>query len=691
MWPESDRGVPVTGPTRRSHPNRTGRPHRGPVRGARLTAGVAGLSLVAGALAGIVGAGITGGEATAGEATVGGAGPATLAAGRPVAAGVPQVTSASAAPAAPVAAPALHGAAGSATTSVRGWTTPDASVTAPAPAVVGAVAPGQPVRIVTVRSVGGRPAVTTRTVTGPDSATAAVASAQEDDTTLSVGVDRVLHLTDVTTSNDKYRTAQWALTTLRAEKTWTVTTGVGASGTPVTVAVVDTGVQRNHPDLAGVVLSGIDLVADNPASTDGSNDENGHGTHVAGIVGAIANNSIGVAGLAPGVRILPVRVLDGDGSGYDSDVADGIVKAVDRGAGVINLSVGGGTEAGATGQAVKYALSKNVVVVAAAGNERQDGNAISYPAADDGVIGVAATDSSNKDAPFSNTGAYVDLAAPGVSIWSTYKGSTYKALSGTSMATPYVSAAAALARSVAPGLTPAAVTDLLERTATDLDAPGRDDATGYGLVDPYAAVCSLVSCDPGSTPPTTGPTTPAAPAASVFGLTTGPGRTVVAGTSIAVSGTLTDAASGAPLAGRAAEICVRTAPATTFGCVTAVTAADGSLGVTGSPTATTWIYLVFRGTGENAASRTATAAYPVTARVTLRAGSKSLTATVSPARGQKVNLDRWTGTAWTPVTSKTVAQSGSVQFTKLKPATYRVRVGATNSTAASTSGSLKVT
>ena len=364
------------------------------------------------------------------------------------------------------------------------------------------------------------------------------------------------------------------------------------------------------------------------------------------------------------------------------------MQAVDRGAAVLNLSVGG-TEAGATGAAVKYALSKNVIVVAAAGNERQDGNAISYPAADDGVLGVAAIDSTNKDAPFSNTGAYVDLAAPGVGIFSTYKGSTYKQLSGTSMATPYVAAAAALAKSVSPGLTPAAVTTLLQNTATDLGPAGRDDSTGYGLVDPYAAVCSLVACGT-TTPPVIDPPPPATPAATAFGLTTGTGSTVTAGTRVTVRGTLTDATTGAALGGVPAETCVRTAPATTFRCTATTTAADGSAAWSATPSATTWVYLAYRGTGTSASSRTVTAAYPVASRVTLRAGTKSVTATVAPAAGQVVKLDRWTGTAWALVTGKKVTAAGSASFTALKAGTYRVRVAASSSTVASTSGSLRV-
>jgi len=664
---------------------------QGAPRRARLTAGVAGLSLVAGAVGGLV--------ATTGSSTAAAAGvPAAV--GAPAAVGVPAAVGGAAGAAtgersvsSPVGSPAVSmpaGAAGAAPRAVSTsatatggsarWAVPDASVTTPASEVVGAVPADRPVRLVTVRSVDGRPSVTSRTVTGRASATAAVAKAQADDATVSVGVDRVLRITD-TLSRDTLRTSQWALTTLRAERAWSVTTG-----TAVTVAVIDTGVQAGHPDLAGTVVAGVDLIGDKASSTDGSNDENGHGTHVAGIIGAIANNSTGVAGLAPGVKILPVRVLDGDGAGYDSDIADGIVRAVDRGAKVLNLSMGG-TDSGAISTAVKYAIGKNVVVVAAAGNEREDGNPVSYPAADEGVIGVGATDSSNTDAPFSNTGSYVDLAAPGVGVWSTYKGGTYRQQSGTSMASPHVAAAAALTLAVAPGLSPAAVTRVLEETATDLGAAGRDDATGYGLVDPYAALCSLVTC---GTAPTPAPTTPTVAKATTFALTTGEGSPITAGARVTLRGTLTDTATGARLAGVAAQVCVRTAPATAYRCTAATTAADGTVGWTATPTASTWVYLTHAATPTTTSSRTATAAYPLAARVGLRAGSKSVTATVAPPRGQVVKLDRWTGKAWALVTGKKVTTAGAATFTKLTAGTYRVRVTATSSTVASTSGSLRV-
>ncbi|TQS39544.1 S8 family peptidase [Cryptosporangium phraense] len=646
-------------------------------RRARFTAGVAGLTVVAGAVAGAV---LVAAGPSAAVASGSGSSVTTI---TPAAAVSPTLRGAggSVADAAAGASGSVAGASGSvagAGASVRTWAVKAASVSADPARIVAGVRADQPVRIVSVRTIGGRPSVSSVTVTGRASATAAVAAAQQDAATVSVGVDEVVHLTDDGTAtaaatNDPLRSRQWALTTLKAETDWTKSTGSG-----VTVAVIDTGVQASHPDLAGQVLKGIDLVGDKPASTDGSNDENGHGTHVAGIIAAVANNKIGVAGLAPNVKILPIRVLDADGSGYDSDMAKGIIQAVDRGAKVINLSVGG-TEAGATSSAVQYALSKNVTVVAAAGNERQDGNATSYPAADAGVIGVAATDSTNKDADFSNTGSYVDVAAPGVSILSTYMGSQYATMSGTSMATPYVAATAALLKSVSPGLTPAQVTTALESTATDLGAAGRDDVFGYGLINPYAALCGQVSCD-GSSPTV----------ATAFRLASGAGSTVVAGTRVTVRATLTDASTGEAIGGSAVSVCVRTLPAPTLRCTATTTAATGAVTWTGIATGTTTVYFTHDADATTTASSTATATYTATAKTTLRAGKGTLTATVTPATRQGVTLDRWSGKTWVKVSTKTSSAAGVASFTKLKPATYRVRVAAGTATAASTSTSARV-
>ena len=301
-------------------------------------------------------------------------------------------------------------------------------------------------------------------------------------------------------TNDSLRPQQWALNAVPYERAWSVTSGAG-----VTVAVIDTGVRATHQDLAGSIVPGIDLAADraqyDPAGH-GEVDPAGHGTHVAGIIVAHANNRIGIAGAAPGAKVMPIRVLDANGSGSTADVATGIIYAADHGARVINLSLG--TPSASTGmeEAIQYARSKGVVTVAAAGNSYGAGDPAIYPAAFPEAIAVGAVDSSLHHAPYSETGSYVDLVAPGDLIWSTYgAGNTqYALMSGTSMATPYVAAAAALVISANRGLDPAGVTNALESGATDLGARGRDNTFGAGLVNPIGALRhgSAVHVDSGS-------------------------------------------------------------------------------------------------------------------------------------------------------------------------------------------------
>ncbi len=285
----------------------------------------------------------------------------------------------------------------------------------------------------------------------------------------------------VTSLDDPNEAAQWGLDAASYKAAWPTTTGAG-----VTVAVVDSGVRATHQDLAGAVLHGTDFVS---AGGDGMSDPNGHGTHVAGIIAA-RSNGVGGLGGAPSVRILPVRVLDASGSGYTSDVASGIIYAADHGARVVNLSLGGPTASPSLEQAMQYANSKGAVVVAAAGNDAESGNAPLYPAAYPEAIAVAAVDSSLARASFSQYGAYVDLAAPGVNILSSWSSSdaSYAYASGTSMAAPFVSAAAALVYAHEPKFHAGDVTRRLEATATDLGTPGWDAYYGHGFVNPSSAV-----------------------------------------------------------------------------------------------------------------------------------------------------------------------------------------------------------
>ncbi|HEX5095587.1 MAG TPA: S8 family serine peptidase, partial [Acidimicrobiia bacterium] len=323
-------------------------------------------------------------------------------------------------------------------------------------------------------------------VRGADAVVAAVDDrlGRTDDNVLSIETDQ-----PVASLGDPLRPQQWALNTTSYEATWSTTRGSG-----VTVAVIDTGVRGDHEDLSSILLPGVDYVN----GTDGRVDPNGHGTHVAGIIAAQVDNGRGIAGGAPGVNILPVRVLDANGSGSTSNVAAGIIWATDHGARVINLSLGGGESQGMH-DAIIYAVNKGVVVLAAAGNSG-DGAAPVYPGAFNESIAVAAVDSNRNRASFSNTGSYVDIAAPGVSILSTYgsAANAYAAMSGTSMATPYAAAAAALVLAAKPSLSSTGVRDLLLASADDLGSPGFDNWYGNGFVDPRDAVNRALAPVPGT-------------------------------------------------------------------------------------------------------------------------------------------------------------------------------------------------
>lgn len=233
----------------------------------------------------------------------------------------------------------------------------------------------------------------------------------------------------------------------------------GVVGTGVKVAVVDTGIDLQHPDL--VVKGGRNMINPRKSYTD----DNGHGTHVAGIIAAL-NNQIGVVGVAPGASLYAVKVLSASGSGWTSDIMAGVDWCIDNNMDVVNMSLGGGAYS-ATFQALcNEAFAAGIYIVAAAGNES---GAVSYPAAYDNVIGVSATNSSDGFASFSNFGVGVDIAAPGVYIYSTYKGGGYATMSGTSMAAPHVAGTLALASY-----------DIFY-TADDIGLS--DDEQGAGLVD----------------------------------------------------------------------------------------------------------------------------------------------------------------------------------------------------------------
>ncbi|MCX6421862.1 MAG: S8 family serine peptidase, partial [Actinobacteria bacterium] len=369
---------------------------------------------------------------------------------------------------------------------VPAWSIPQASTRMDPGAVVGLQRSARGARVVAVFARGGHPVVRVWNESTRSKAVARVAAAQKNPTLVAIETEtRQQYLDPVRTtrmSNDTLRPQQWALDRLQAESAWTRSRGAG-----VTVAVIDTGVAA-HPDLGGSFVAGKDFAS----GGDGRNDGHGHGTHVAGIIAATPNNALGVAGLAPDVTIMPIKVLDDLGRGYSSAVSNGIIWATDQGADIISMSLGGGYDSG-QGVAVAYAISRGVTVIAAAGNERSSGSPVSYPGAFPGVLAVSATQSDNLIASYSNRGGYIDIAAPGTAIYSTLP-SGYASWSGTSMATPYVSAAAALVLSRARALSLVVnVPDLLLSTADDLGPTGVDQDFGAGLVDPVGALDALGS------------------------------------------------------------------------------------------------------------------------------------------------------------------------------------------------------
>lgn len=286
---------------------------------------------------------------------------------------------------------------------------------------------------------------------------------------------------------DRYYAKQWGLTKAEVQKAW----DLGVTGQGVIVAVVDTGVDLNHPDLKDNILSGYNAIT-GLAGGNTAQDKNGHGTHVCGIIAA-EQNGIGIVGVAYQAKILPIKALTSDGAGSDDCIADGIVWAADHNAQIINLSLGSSDESDILREALQYAFDKGCLIVAAGGNAEPDSNltAITFPAADSHVLAVTATDTNDQIASFSLPGPQAAIAAPGVDIISDYwaNGSSgYASMDGTSMASPFAAGIAALVWSVHPDLSAQQIRTCLENSALDLDSAGRDNNYGFGRVDAYWAI-----------------------------------------------------------------------------------------------------------------------------------------------------------------------------------------------------------
>jgi subtilisin family serine protease len=331
---------------------------------------------------------------------------------------------------------------------------------------------------------------------------------------------------------------------------WGLTPGSPA----VVVAVVDTGMDVTHPDLAGRLWANPGEVPGNGRDDDRNGyvddvhgwdftlntgvmrDTDGHGTHVSGIIAAQANNGAGVAGVAPGVRLMPLRFIGAGGDGAVSDAVDAIYYAVAQGARVINASWGGGGYSQALADAIRYAGSRNVVFVTAAGNERANNDSVrSYPSAYrfGTTLSVAAVDASGRLASFSNYGARtVDVAAPGVDVLSTVPGGGYDLMDGTSMAAPFVSGVVALVASINPAATATQIVQWVTGTAKPLPGlAGR--VVGGGIVSAGRAVGAIPLSNPAAqavNPPTTRPSAPTPASPTVATLRDDDVRAMILGT-----------------------------------------------------------------------------------------------------------------------------------------------------------------
>jgi thermitase len=314
----------------------------------------------------------------------------------------------------------------------------------------------------------------------------------QDQTAIEYVEPHYIYITnEISVPNDLlYQEYQWNLPIIRTEQGWDITRGKKE----VVIAVVDTGVDLDHPEFKGKLVEGMNFID----SSKKPYDDVGHGTHVAGIIGAATNNGEGIAGITWLNKIMPIKVLDSSGSGNTYDVAQGIIWAVDHGAKVINLSLGNYAEAQFLHDAVKYAYERDVILIAATGNDNTDQPG--YPAAYPEVFAVGATDDSAQLASFSNYGSYVDVTAPGVSIPSTYPENQYAALSGTSMASPHVAGLAGLIRSAQPELQNKEVMELIRATSDDLGSEGHDPYFGQGQINVASALQEaaphLMSADP---------------------------------------------------------------------------------------------------------------------------------------------------------------------------------------------------
>ena len=287
-------------------------------------------------------------------------------------------------------------------------------------------------------------------------------------------IDRIVKLNDFIPNDPEFESS-WHLQRMNLPRAWDITRGEG-----IVVAVLDTGIFAGHEDLAAKLVSGWNAVSLNSDI----NDITGHGTSVAGVIGAEMNNGLGVASIAPDTWIMPVRVSEkSSGWATTSAIARGLIWAADNGAHVANISYDV-TSSITVANAAQYMRDRGGVVVVSAGNSGTEQSYADSPS----LISVSATNSGDTRPSWSSYGGYVDVSAPGAGIWSTSKNGGYKKVSGTSFASPATAATVALIMSADPSLAPAEVENILEQTAFDLGPAGKDNLYGHGRVDALAAV-----------------------------------------------------------------------------------------------------------------------------------------------------------------------------------------------------------
>lgn len=305
--------------------------------------------------------------------------------------------------------------------------------------------------------------------------------------------------------DDSIYSQQWGMRKINAEAAWDVTTG-----SPIVIAIIDTGVASDHPDLEGRVLPGFNAIRNNNEAYD----DEGHGTHMAGVAAAAGNNGRGVAGMCWNCQILPIKVLNSNGQGSSASIIRGMNWAADNGAKIFSMSLGSDQRSRGEEDAVNYAYNKGITIFASSGNSGGDKNPVIYPAAYPNVIAIAATAPNDSATGFSSFGDFVDLAAPGVGIWSTYwndeDGNTYAPENGTSPACPHAAGLAALALTLWPELSPAQIEQLLVGSSVDIGAPGKDVYAGWGRIDALKTVQNAAARNlPGAPTPPAPPAPPA--------------------------------------------------------------------------------------------------------------------------------------------------------------------------------------